>query len=151
VQAGRAGRPYRRPAGAPGVMGQARPIWLRNVALSQNRYSSVMRPSFQRAAVENRMSNERPVGWMLVPSGSFHGWVKVPVNRVTKQLAVARLIDELHGPKKLAARLVRFDGAYVRFTGELRIEHRHADAVVDSYTDPAIWELMYLGKTGTRQ
>jgi len=39
-------------------MGQARPIWLRNVALSQNRYSSVMRPSFQRAAVENRMSNE---------------------------------------------------------------------------------------------
>jgi hypothetical protein len=54
-------------------------------------------------------------------------------------------------PKKLAARLVRFDGAYLRLTGELRIEHRHADAVVDSYTDPAIWELMYLGKTGTRQ
>jgi hypothetical protein len=64
---------------------------------------------------------------------------------------VARLIDELHGPKKLAARLVRFDGAYLRLTGELRIEHRHADAVVDSYTSPAIWELMYLGKTGTRQ
>lgn len=68
------------------MVGQARPIWLRNVALSQNRYSSVMRPSVQRAAVENRMSNERPVGSMLVPSGSFHGWVKVPVNRVTKQL-----------------------------------------------------------------
>lgn len=35
-----------------------------------------------------------------------------------------------------------------RFTGGLRIEHRHADIVVDSYTDTAIWELMYLGKPG---
>jgi len=68
-----------------------------------------------------------------------------------RDLAVNRLIDELHGLKKLAARLVRFDGAYLRFTGELRIEHRHADAVVDSYADSAIWELMYLGKSRTRQ
>jgi hypothetical protein len=67
-----------------------------------------------------------------------------------RDLAVARLINELHGPKKVAARLVRFDGAYLRFTGELRIEHRHAGTVVDSYADPAIWELMYLGKTWTR-
>ena len=42
--------------------------------------------------------------------------------------------------------LIRFDGAYLRFTGELRIEHRRSDTVVDSYTDSAIWELMYLGK-----
>jgi predicted secreted hydrolase len=66
-----------------------------------------------------------------------------------RDLAMNRLIDELHGPKKVAARLIRFDGAYLRFTGELRIEHRHGDAVVDSYADPAIWELMYLGKTWT--
>jgi hypothetical protein len=64
-----------------------------------------------------------------------------------RDLAVNRLIDELHGPKKAAARLIRFDGAYLRFTGELRIEHRHAGIVVDSYADSAIWELMYLGKT----
>jgi hypothetical protein len=64
-----------------------------------------------------------------------------------RDLAVNKLIDELHGPKKVAARLLRFDGAYLRFTGELRIEHRRSDSLVDSYTDSAIWELMYLGKT----
>jgi len=32
-------------------------------------------------------------------------------------------------------------------TGELRIEHRRSDTVVDSCADSAIWELMYLGKT----
>ena len=47
----------------------------------------------------------------------------------------------------MAAMLIRFVGAYLRFTGELRIEHPRSDAVVDSYTDSAIWELMYLGKT----
>jgi hypothetical protein len=68
-----------------------------------------------------------------------------------RDLTANRLIDELHGAKKVAAKLVRFDGAYLRFTGELRIEHRRGATVVDSYTDPAIWELMYLGKTLTRQ
>jgi hypothetical protein len=68
-----------------------------------------------------------------------------------RDLTANRLIDELHGAKKVAARLIRFDGAYLRFTGELRIEHRRADTVVDSYTDSAIWELMYLGKTQTKQ
>jgi hypothetical protein len=68
-----------------------------------------------------------------------------------RDLTANRLIDELHCAKKVAARLVRFDGAYLRFTGELRIEHRRADTVVDSCTDSAIWELMYLGKTQTKQ
>lgn len=68
-----------------------------------------------------------------------------------RDLAVNKLIDELDGLKKVAARLVRFDGAYLRFTGELRIEHQHAGNIVDSYTDSAIWELMYLGKTRTSQ
>ena len=64
-----------------------------------------------------------------------------------RDLAVNELIDELHGPKKVAAKLMRFDGAYLRFTGELRIEHLRSNAVVESHTDSAIWELMYLGKT----
>ena len=68
-----------------------------------------------------------------------------------RDLTASKLIDTLHGPKKVAARLVGFDGAYLRFTGELRIEHRRSDAVVDSYTDSAIWELMYLGKTRTEE
>jgi hypothetical protein len=64
-----------------------------------------------------------------------------------RDLAANKMIDDLHGPKKIAAKLIRFDGAYLRFTGEIRIEHRRAGEVVDSYTDSAIWELMYLGKT----
>jgi len=64
-----------------------------------------------------------------------------------RDLAVNKLINELDGLKKMAAKLARFDGAYLRFTGELRIEHQHASNIVDSYSDAAIWELMYLGKT----
>jgi len=66
-----------------------------------------------------------------------------------RDLAVNKLIDEFDGLKKVAAKLVRFDGAYLRFSGELRIEHQHAGKIIDSYTDSAIWELMYLGKTRT--
>jgi hypothetical protein len=64
-----------------------------------------------------------------------------------RDLAVTKLIDGLDGLKKLAARLIGFDGAYLRFTGELRIEHRRGGDLVDSHTDAALWELMYLGKT----
>ena len=64
-----------------------------------------------------------------------------------RDLAVNKLINDLDGLKKAAAKLVRFDGAYLRFSGELRIEHEHAGEIVDSYADYAIWELMYLGRT----
>jgi hypothetical protein len=64
-----------------------------------------------------------------------------------RDLTSSQLINEINGLKKLAARIVGFDGAYLRFTGELRIEHHHAGTIVDSHTDSAIWELMYLGKT----
>ena len=61
-------------------------------------------------------------------------------------LTVQKFIDDLKGPKKAAARLAGFDGAYLRFTGELRIEHYTGEQLVDSHTDDALWELMYFGK-----
>jgi hypothetical protein len=61
-------------------------------------------------------------------------------------LASEKFIDELKGPKKAAARLAGFDGAYLRFAGELRVEHYTGERLVDSYTDDALWELMYFGK-----
>jgi CrtC N-terminal lipocalin domain len=64
-----------------------------------------------------------------------------------RDLVVTKFIDQLHGPKKVAAKLAGFDGAYLRFTGELRIERRRGETLVESHTDSAIWELMYLGKT----
>jgi hypothetical protein len=45
-----------------------------------------------------------------------------------------------------SARLAGFDGAYLRFAGELRIEHYKGEQLVDSHTDDALWELMYFGK-----
>jgi hypothetical protein len=37
-------------------------------------------------------------------------------------LSTTKFIDDLEGPKKGAAKLVGFDGAYLRIAGELRIE-----------------------------
>jgi hypothetical protein len=61
-------------------------------------------------------------------------------------LASDKFIDDLKGPKKLAARIVRFDGAYLRFAGELRIEHYEGQQLMESHTNDALWELMYFGK-----
>jgi hypothetical protein len=61
-------------------------------------------------------------------------------------LASDKFIDELKGPKKAAARLAGFDGAYLRFAGELRIERYQGDQLMESHLDDALWELMYFGK-----
>jgi len=64
-----------------------------------------------------------------------------------RDTATMKFLDEVKGPKKLAARLLGFDGAYLRFTGELRVEHYHGDEFLDGYADDALWELMYFGHT----
>jgi hypothetical protein len=57
-----------------------------------------------------------------------------------------RMIAGLHGIKRAAAQLTRFDGAYQRFSGEIRVEHYRGDELVDQHaTEDAIWELMYFG------
>jgi hypothetical protein len=61
-------------------------------------------------------------------------------------LASEKFIDQLKGPRKVAAWLVGFDGAYLRFAGELRIEHYKGEQLVESHRDEALWELMYFGK-----
>jgi hypothetical protein len=65
-------------------------------------------------------------------------------------LASDRFIDDLTGPKKVAALLTGFDGAYLRFAGELRIEHYERGQMMETHTDDALWELMYFGKAGPR-
>jgi hypothetical protein len=60
-------------------------------------------------------------------------------------LTRTKLIDSVRGFKKLAAELVRFDGAYLRFAGELRVQRLADDRVLEEFTDEAIWELMYFG------
>jgi hypothetical protein len=61
-------------------------------------------------------------------------------------LATDKMVDEIKGAKKFAAKLIGFDGAYLRFAGELRIERYVGEQLVESHTDDALWELMYFGK-----
>jgi hypothetical protein len=63
-----------------------------------------------------------------------------------RDLSRNRMIEGLHGVNRAAAELLRFDGAYLRFAGEIRVEHYVQDQIVDqSATEDAIWELMYFG------
>ena len=58
-------------------------------------------------------------------------------------------IDLLNGPVKLGAKLIGFDGSYLRFEGEASVEKIENGQVVEKVTEPsAVWELMYFGKAG---
>ena len=43
------------------------------------------------------------------------------------------------------AKLARFDGAYLRFTGNVQLERFVHGALVEDVSDPGIWEMMYFG------
>jgi hypothetical protein len=58
-----------------------------------------------------------------------------------------QLIDEVHGVKRVLARLAHFDGAYLRFTGTVQLEHLVDNLTTEDVSDPGIWELMYFGHT----
>ena len=62
-----------------------------------------------------------------------------------KDILHYKFIDELHGIKAFLARLLRVDGAYLRITGDLKLEHYHSDTLVETLQDEALWELMYFG------
>ncbi len=55
------------------------------------------------------------------------------------------LVDKVTGIKHILAKLTRFDGAYLRFTGDVRLEHFVAGEKVEDFSDAGIWELMYFG------
>jgi predicted secreted hydrolase len=62
-----------------------------------------------------------------------------------RDLAKSRMIESMHGPKRVLAHLARFDGAYLRFAGTLDVEHRRGSELVEHHSAEAIWELMYFG------
>jgi hypothetical protein len=41
---------------------------------------------------------------------------------------------------------MHFDGAYLRFVGDLQISKYRAGELVENCKDDAIWELMYFGR-----
>ena len=58
-------------------------------------------------------------------------------------------IDLLPGIVKLGAKLIGFEGSYLRFEGSATIEKLENGVTIESVTEnSAIWELMYFGKSG---
>ena len=62
-----------------------------------------------------------------------------------EDLARSRMLEGIHGVKRFAAILAGFDGAYLRFSGECRVQRYRGDSLVEEHADKAIWELMYFG------
>ena len=58
-----------------------------------------------------------------------------------------RMIESVKGIKHVLAQIAGFDGAYMRFTGQVTVERISPDAAPETVTAPALWELMYFGKT----
>jgi hypothetical protein len=83
---------------------------------------------------------------------SGHGGEHYRITFVRENTIVAdRMIESVTGPKRLLAKLAGFDGAYMRFTGQVTVEHitDAGDHETATATAPALWELMYFGKTTT--
>jgi hypothetical protein len=56
-------------------------------------------------------------------------------------------IEMLPAAKRAAAAAAGFDGAYLRFTGDMMFQHYRQGAKVVEMTEPTLWELMYFGRT----
>ena len=54
-------------------------------------------------------------------------------------------VDVLPKPLGILARLIGFDGGYLRFEGTATVERIADGKVVEAVSDPAVWELMYFG------
>ncbi len=65
--------------------------------------------------------------------------------RRKKTILRVKLIDTIHGIRAFLGWLIGFDGAFLRFTGDLTLDRCDGDRVVESQHDEAIWELMYFG------
>ena len=57
-----------------------------------------------------------------------------------------QFIEDLHGLKHLMARLIGFDGAYLRSAREVSLDRYDGEKVVESKSGPALWELMCFAK-----
>ena len=55
-------------------------------------------------------------------------------------------MDVLPKPLGVMAKLIGFDGGYLRFEGTASIEKLENGAVSEKVSAPAVWEMMYFGK-----
>lgn len=59
-----------------------------------------------------------------------------------------RFVEALSWLRRLGARLIGFDGAYLRFTGDLTIMAERPGYPRETIEATALWELMYFGRPG---
>jgi hypothetical protein len=70
---------------------------------------------------------------------------RVTFRRATDLVRV-RFVEILKGFQGFLARLTRFDGAYLRFTGVVTLERFEGEVVAETIgQESAVWELMYFG------
>ena len=80
----------------------------------------------------------------LTPDNEFYKISFVRKNDISKQ----NFIDLLPRSIKWIAKLIGFEGSYLRFEGDAIVERIEDNKVVESATEPsAVWELMYFGKS----
>jgi hypothetical protein len=65
--------------------------------------------------------------------------------RRSETIVDEQLIKRVSGFKHLLAALAGFDGAYLRFTGNVQLERFAHGELVEDVSDPGIWEMMYFG------
>ncbi|MDB5911048.1 MAG: carotenoid 1,2-hydratase [Massilia sp.] len=66
--------------------------------------------------------------------------------RRSQTIVDEQLITTLSGFKRLLATLTQFDGSYLRFTGNVQLEHFINGKLIEDVSDPGIWEMMYFGR-----
>lgn len=67
--------------------------------------------------------------------------------REKKTITHDRMIEQIDGTKKMLAKLAGFDGAYLRFSGQVKLEVFDGEKVVETHQSHGLWEEMYFGKT----
>lgn len=101
--------------------------------------------AFTQSEIHHDEITGKPVGDLLTYEYAGDTGYTVTWRR-EKTILRDRFVEDLHGLEYLLARLVGFDGAYMRFTGELTVQRSEAGQVVETETDQAIWEQMYFGR-----
>jgi hypothetical protein len=101
--------------------------------------------SFVESEVHIDEGTGKPVGDVL--TYTYSGEVDFRVTWERKETIFrAQFIDALHGLQHFLARMIGFDGAYLRFTGTITLEKLEDGHVVETETNEAIWEEMYFGR-----
>jgi len=78
------------------------------------------------------------------PAGEFY---RITYSR-RNDISRTNFVDTLPKVARLAAKLIGFEGSYLRFEGSATIERLENGVVVESVTEEsAVWELMYFGKS----